>query len=113
MAIVRNLSVDKYSNYEKIVSLLDKNKEPFDLTNYTASSQIRKFSDLSIVSSFTCDIVQPANTGKILISLSYSDTANVVPGIYSYDILLSSTIDSSEKLRAVQGEVEITANITE
>jgi hypothetical protein len=113
MAIVRNLVVDKYSNFEKIVALYDKNKEPFNLTNYTASSQIRKFTDLSIVTSFTCDIVQPANTGKILISLSYSDTANANPGIYSYDVLLSSTIDPNEKLRAVQGEVEITANITE
>lgn len=113
MAIVRNLVVDKYSNYEKIIALFDKNKNPFDLTNYTANSQIRKVSDLSIVATFTCDIVQPANTGKILISLSYSDTANTIPGLYSYDVLLSSTEDPNEKIRAVQGEVEITANITE
>lgn len=113
MAIVRNLVVDKFSNYEKIIALFDKNKVPFDLTNYTANSQIRKFTDKSIITTFTCDIVQPANTGKILISLTYSDTANVVPGIYSYDVLLSSTVDPDEKIRAVQGEVEITANITE
>ena len=113
MAIVRNLVVDKYSNYEKIIALFDKNKNPFDLTNYTANSQIRKVSDLSIVATFTCSIVQPANTGKILISLSYMDTANATPGLYSYDILLSSTTDPNEKIRALQGEVEINANITE
>lgn len=113
MAIVKNLVIDKYSNFEKLIILYDKNKDPFDLTNYTANSQIRKYSDSSIATSFQCTIVDPPSDGKILINLSYIDTANCVPGMYTYDILLSSTVDSTEKIRAVQGEVEITANVTE
>jgi len=113
MAIIRNLTVDKYSNFEKLVILYDKNKDPFDLSNYTANSQIRKYSDASIAATFTCTIIEPPASGKILLSLSYLDTANCVPGMYTYDVLLSSTTDPTEKLRALQGEVEITANVTE
>lgn len=113
MAIVRNLVVDKYSNFEKVIILYDKNKEPFNLSDYTANSQIRKISDLSIVANFDCEVIQPGNVGKILMTLSYMDTANTKPGLYSYDILLSSITNPTEKIRALQGEVEITANITE
>jgi len=113
MAIVKNLVIDKFSNYQKVVVLFDKNKQPFNLNGYTASSQIRKSSDLSIVATFTCSIIQPPTAGKVLMSLSYLDTANTAPGIYSYDLLLSSTTNPLEKIRAIQGEVEINANITE
>jgi len=113
MAVVKNLVIDKYSNYEKIFILYDKNKNPFNLTNYTANSQIRKITDQSVIASFTCSIQSPKTEGKILMRLSYSATANAIPGLYSYDVLLSSTTDPTEKIRAVQGEVEITPNITE
>lgn len=109
MAVVKNLTVDKYSSFEKMFTFLDKSKTPFDLTGYTATSQIRKYHDEEVVASFSCEVVLPATYGKIILRLGYQDTANTDPGKYLYDVLLTS---NTEKLRAVEGVVEITANIT-
>ena len=110
MAIVKNLTVDKYSTFERMFSFLDKNKVPFDLSGYTPVAQIRKATKQEVVAEFQCEILSPSTSGRIILRLGYDDTANTVPGKYSYDVLL---VSSSEKLRAVEGIVEITPNITE
>lgn len=109
MAIVKNITIDKYSTFEKMFSFSDKNKAPFDLTGYSANSQIRKYYSDSVVAEFDCEIVQPPTVGRVILRLDYLDTANVEPGKYLYDILLTS---STERLRAVEGTAEITYNIT-
>jgi hypothetical protein len=109
MAIVKNITIDKYSSFEKMFSFSDKNKAPFNLTGYSANSQIKKYHNESVVAEFSCEILQPPTLGKVILRMDYLETANVEPGKYLYDVLLTS---STERLRAVEGTVEITLNIT-
>ena len=62
-----------------------------------------------VIAEFNCHILSPPTSGNMILRLEYSDTANTEPGKYSYDVLLTS---SSDKIRAVEGTVEITPNIT-
>jgi len=110
MAVVKNLTVDQYSTYERTVILLDSNKSPFDLTGYIANSQIRKSHNQEVAATFVCNIQDAAN-GTITITLPYSATANISPGKYMYDILIYSS-SLGVKTRAVEGTLEITPNIT-
>lgn len=110
MAIVKNLTIDKYSTYERMFSFLDKNKNPFDLTGYSPKAQIRKYNNENVVAEFTCEILAPTTSGRLILRLNYYDTANTDPGKYSYDILL---ISDTEKLRAVEGIIDLTPNITQ
>ena len=91
-------------------SFLDKNKVPFDLSGYTPIAQIRKSTKQEVVAEFSCEILEPTTSGRLILRLGYDDTANTAPGKYMYDVLLVST---SEKLRAVEGVIDITPNITE
>lgn len=110
MAIVKNLTVDRYSTYERMFSFLDKNKNPFDLTGYAAKAQIKKYTSESLIAEFDCSVVQPPTLGRIIVTLDYGITANTDPGKYSYDVLLYS---NSDTVRAVEGTIDITPNVTE
>ncbi len=110
MALTKNLFVDQYSNWEKTLTLYDQNHNPFDLTNYTASCHIRKYTNTSKIAEIQCEVLNPPTLGKILLSLSYEDLLDIKAGIYQYDILLISSDDV--KIRALQGNIDISGNIT-
>lgn len=110
MAVVKNLTIDQYSNWEKTFTLYNQNREPFDLTNYTAYADIKKYHNTDKIASFDCEILPPTANGKVVLSLDYDTLNNIKPGQYQYDLLLIS-IDN-EKIRAVEGTVTITGNIT-
>lgn len=111
MSVTKNLTIDQYSNWEKTFTLYDQNRNPFDLTNYTAYADIKKYHNTAIIASFDCEILSPKTLGKIVLSLNYDALIDVKQGNYKYDVLLVSVDDV--KLRVVEGDVNITNNITE
>jgi len=60
----------------------------FDLTGYTVSAQMRKWSGSSTAISFTTEIVSPTTSGTILLRLSNAQTSNIKPGRYVYDVVV-------------------------
>lgn len=109
MAIQRNLTIDQHTTWQKMFTFYDVNHLPFDLTDFTPSAQIKKSSGTANIASFICNVISPAANGQLLLALEYNSLANTSPGIYSYDVLLSS---ANTKIRAVQGTVNIVGNIT-
>lgn len=110
MAVIKNLTIDQYSNWEKTVTLYDQNRSPFDLSNYTAFADIKKYPNTTKIASFDCEILPPKSSGNIVLSLDYDTLLGIKPGQYQYDILLVS-IDNV-KIRAVEGTVTVNGNIT-
>ena len=102
-------ATSRYASTEKLFTFYDVNHLPFDLTDYTPTAQIKKSHGSAKVASFVCNVLEPAANGQMLLSLQYNTLANTSPGIYSYDILLSS---ANTKIRAVEGTVNIIGNIT-
>lgn len=108
MAIKANLVVDQGSTFVTTLNLTDADDIPIDLTNYTASAQLRKHYTSSNSVSFT--VGTGGNTGVLTLSLNANTTANISSGRYMYDVEIH---DSSNNItRVVEGIVTVTPNIT-
>ena len=85
------------------------NNSALNLTGYTILAQIRKHSSSSTAVSFATTSVAPT-TGVLKLSLDPSDTTDLKPGRYVYDIVLTDT--SSVKTRVVEGSVIVSKTVS-
>jgi hypothetical protein len=81
-----------------------------DLTNYTVSAQMRKWSGSSTAISFTTEKSYPETSGTIVLSLTSSQTSNIKPGRYVYDVLITAT--DLTKTRVLEGMVLAREGVT-
>ena len=82
----------------------------FNLTGYTPTAQIRKWAGSATATDFTCQVPAPATQGKILISLTATQTAALNPGRHVYDIRVSTAGCNVETV--VEGSVLIREGVT-
>lgn len=109
MAIYSNLNVDQGTSFNVNVTLEDASGDAFDLTGYTVSAQIRKtYSSLTSID-FTAAI-QNALNGLISLSLDDTQTGNMKPGRYVYDVEVVSP--GGVVSRVLEGQVEVFAGVT-
>jgi hypothetical protein len=86
---------------------------PVDLTGFSAKMQVRKNTGSPVIielSTTNGRITIDAANGKITLSLSATDTAALASGMYKYDLDLTSP--SSFVIRFVQGNFEVSGQIT-
>jgi hypothetical protein len=107
MAIKANLVIDQRTDYSTSINLTDDDGNVVDLTGYTANSQIRKTHTSSSSVSFTTTV--SGTQGLIILSLTDTQTANLVPGRYVYDVLITS---GSLTSRILEGIVTVTPGVT-
>jgi len=81
----------------------------FDLTNYAITAQMRKWRGATTKTDFTTDVPSPATQGKILISLTATETAALNPGRHVYDIVISL---GATKEVVVEGSVLVREGVT-
>jgi hypothetical protein len=108
---VSNLIINSGADFQQTFNLDDSDtNSPLNLTNYTISSQMRKYSGSSSSVSFASSITSPPTNGQISISLGSTQTSAIKPGRYVYDVLI---IDSSSiKTRVVEGMVLVREGVT-
>jgi hypothetical protein len=84
-----------------------------DLVGYGVTAQLRKNYSSSNAVSFACTIVG-GSTGKIKISLTDEQTAQLKPGRYVYDVAIQDGGFSSEndKQKVVEGMALVRAGVT-
>lgn len=109
MAKKNNLYVDQGSTYSTTIVVNDSNEDPFDLTGYTASSQIRKHPTSCKYFAFTANT--NGATGEVNLSLSANTTANLQAGRYLYDVEIKNTSNGAIT-RVAEGIVTVSPNIT-
>lgn len=109
MATALNLFVDQGSYFSKFVSVMTPNGTPYDLTNYTVSSQMRKNAGSSIAYNIPCEITAPVS-GKVKIKMTAASTENIPPGRYLYDIEITDS--TGQKLRVLEGVLTINPQMT-
>jgi hypothetical protein len=108
---VSNIIINSGTDFSQTFTLEGAdNNSPLILTGYTISAQIRKYQGSSTAIDFTTSIVQPPTLGKIIISLSSTQTTAIKPGRYLYDILLTDLY--SVKSRVVEGSVLVREGVT-
>lgn len=107
---VNNLVINSGSNFSQTFTLESPGtNSPLDLTGYTVESQMRKYAGSSTAITFDTEIILPETLGKIVISLSSSETTNLKPGRYVYDVLI---ISSSIRNRVIEGMVLVRDGVT-
>jgi hypothetical protein len=107
MAIKANLIIDQGTDYQTDITLTDLDDNVVNLSGYTANAQIRKSYTSSNAVSFSVTLGE--NTGIVTLSLTDTQTANITPGRYLYDVLLTSNNITS---RIVEGVVTVTPGVT-
>jgi len=106
MASKANLVVDQGSTYSITINLDDVNGDPMDVSGYTSRAQMRKHYTSSNAVTFTTAI----SNGSLTISLTSTQTANIVSGRYVYDAELIDRFDNVTRI--VEGIVTVTPEVT-
>ena len=108
MATKANITIDQGTTFSTVISLADEEEVAVNLTGYTANSQIRKHYSSSNSQSFS--ITLGGTSGTITLSLTSTQTSNLTPGRYVYDVELTSS--SNVVSRIVEGIVTVTPEVT-
>lgn len=107
---VNNIVINAGANFSQTFTLESGvDNSALDLTGYTVSAQMRKYAGSSTATTFTTNIVSPATSGRLSISLNATQTTDLKPGRYVYDIVISQ---SSVKTRVVEGMVLVREGVT-
>lgn len=108
MAGYAEIHIEQGANFSTVINVSDANGYT-NLTNYTASSQLRKSYYSSSANNLTVTISNAAN-GEITMTMTSANTANLTPGRMVYDLLITSP--TSVKTRVVEGIATILPSVT-
>ena len=109
MAIIANLYIDQGTDYTITVDVTDSAGDILDLTDYTATAQIRKtYTSSSLSATFTTSIAAVA--GQVTISLTDTQTSALEAGRYVYDLNIESSL--GVKTRVIEGQAVVTPGVT-
>lgn len=110
MAAKANIVIDQGADFQTTITVRSDDGSITDLTNYTASGQIRKhYTSLTSVD-FTMSFESPRTSGQLTMSLTRTQTANMEPGRYVYDVEITDGTDF--RTRLVEGIVTVTPQVT-
>lgn len=110
MAAKANIVIDQGADFSTTITVTDDAGDAVDLTDYTASGQIRKHYTSNTAYNFTTSFGTPRSGGQITISLSRVTTANIEAGRYVYDVEITSAANTRSRL--VEGIATITPEVT-
>ena len=107
-----NIIIDKGSDFA-IQLTLEQNGAAVSLSGYSARAQLRtsRTATGNPVANFVCTILSPNTDGKIHVHLPNSNTSNIAPGKYYYDLEIYTPNDAVVT-RLLQGDVTVTPEVT-
>ena len=111
MAAFTEINVEQYATFSTTVNVEDSQGSAVNLFGYSAASQIRKSYYSSTANNFTATITGTAN-GQITLSMTAANTANLTPGRYLYDLVITAPT-TGVKTRVVEGIVNVSAGVTQ
>lgn len=110
MAAFTELNIEQYATFSTTVNVEDSQGTAVNLSGYTAASQIRKSYYSTSANNLTATVTGIAN-GEITLSMTAANTANLTPGRYLYDLVI--TAPTGVKTRVVEGIVNVLAGVTQ
>ena len=109
MAGFVELSIEQGANFNTVLDLKDAAGGILNLAGYEVAAQLRKSYYSSTATDFTMTITD-ASAGQITMAMSPTVTANVTPGRYVYDVLITS--GAGVKTRIIEGIVTVLPSVT-
>ena len=108
---VTNLVINSGADFSQSFTLEDtNNNSALDLTGFNINAKIRKWSGSSTSVSFGSTITNPPTLGNVYLTLSATDTLNLKPGRYVYDIVITDSFGI--KTRVIEGMVLVREGVT-
>ena len=108
----QELFLEKGATFNVTITLDAVNNTPYNLTGYTANSQMRtSYYSSNPVATFSTTIGSDPTKGQVILNLTYQETANIAPGRYVYDIYISNASDTWRS-RVLEGIVNVTPSVT-
>ena len=105
-----NLIIYKHTDFEQTFVLEDSQTNSFkDLTDFTGTCKMQRTLNLGSLTSFTLTFTNRVR-GKIRISLTDDQTANIEEGKYFYELMLTDPNDVTE--RVIEGVVIVKHPVT-
>lgn len=109
MAGFAEITVEQGADYTTTINVNDATGAAQNLTSYTAAAQLRKSYYSTSATDFTVSISSPLN-GEITMALTSANTANLTPGRYVYDLVMTSPLNV--KTRIVEGIATVLPSVT-
>lgn len=109
-AAYQNLIIEAGSNFSASITIDDVYQEIYDLSGYTAASQMRKsYYSSNAAATFVATI--NVGQGTITLELNSASTANIAPGRYVYDTII---IDNAHGVttRVLEGTIDVSPRVT-
>lgn len=104
------LFMEQGATFSSTIAIADLYGDVFNLTGFTAHSQMRKsFYSTSVAGSFTTSI--DSGSGTITLAMSVSDTLNIKPGRYVFDVIIRNNSDATIT-RILEGIVNVSPAVT-
>lgn len=110
MAAYTELLIEQGANFSTTVNVEDTTGAAINLASYTASSQMRKSYYSTSYNTITSNVTGAAN-GEITLSMTAANTANLTPGRYVFDLLI--TAPTTVKTRVIEGVIVVTPGVTQ
>ena len=105
------LFLEQGATFHTSITLDDVSGEAFNLSSYTASSQMRKsYYSSNAAATFSVSTGDNPSLGVITMSLDAANTANIYPGRYVYDVYLTNDLNS--RVRVLEGIINVTPQAT-
>jgi len=109
MAGYAELTIEQNADFTTTINVNDGTGAAQNLTSYTAAAQMRKSYYSTTANSFTVSISN-AGAGEITMAMTSANTANLTPGRYMYDLVMTSP--ANIKTRVVEGIVTVLPSVT-
>jgi hypothetical protein len=108
-AAYQNLLVERGTNFLVSIVLDDVYGDKYNLTGFTGNSQMRKsYYSANAVASFDTSIDYATST--VSLYLAANNSANIAPGRYVYDTIISDA--QNNVVRVLEGIVEVSPSVT-
>ena len=109
-AAYSNLYLEQGTTFTTTITLDDVYGATYNLAGYTASSQMRK-SYYSSNATAVFDTSINVGLGTVTLELSANTTANIAPGRYVYDAIISDS-NTNVTTRILEGIIEVSPRVT-
>tara|TARA_B100001094_G_scaffold27674_1_gene23016 strand:- start:4884 stop:5228 length:345 start_codon:yes stop_codon:yes gene_type:complete len=108
---VSNLVIYTGTDFDQTFVLEDAQSNSVkDLTGFNGCAQMKRYESSLKTADFTVSFANDRATGRVTLSLLASDSINLKPGKYFYDLILNSPTGSTT--RAVEGTVLVKKSVT-
>ena len=109
-AAYQNLYLEQGATFSTTITIDDVYGEVFDLTGFTAKSQVRK-SYYSTNPTATFSTTINITNGTITLDLDSANTANIPAGRYVYDTIINDP-SSNTVTRILEGIIDVSPRVT-